>query len=367
MKRMNLLIMILVILIITQSCGSGKKETLISTSFQAEIESLMLEKNVPTLGIAIIENGKLRHTKVFGKLKNSTAASDSTIFNSISHSNQGFTKDTPAPDNAIFNIASLTKPISALLTLTLVSNGAWDLEEPLYHYWIDPDIKDDPYLKILTTRHVLTQQSGFDNWRWLNSSNKLAFNFKPGTQCKYSGEGFKYLKLAIEHKFNTPFEELADSLLFEPYGMKDTRFLWDENFHKYRYAEEHNKKGEPYKLRKRIHNASAADDVLTTIKDYGLFAVNVMKASGLTEDIYNDMINPQAIVKENVAYGLCWYIKQNYYEAEAALTHTGGDAGVCTKVIILPESKRGLIIFTNGDNGFDIIKKVEEDFFASRI
>ena len=45
--------------------------------------------------------------------------------------------------------------------------------------------------------------------------------------------------------------------------------------------------------------------------------------------------------------------------------HDGSDAGVATKVILLPESKRGIVMFTNGDNGFDIIKKVEAEFFAS--
>lgn len=343
MKEINQVVMILVVLIIAQSCVSEKKENLTSTSFQEDIEKLMLEKNVPALGIEIIEDGELRQIKVYGELK----------------------KSTPAPDNAIFNIASLSKPISTLLTLTLVSNGDWDLDEPLYHYWVDPDVKDDPLHKKLTTRHVLTHQTGFDNWRWNNSSKKLTFNFEPGTKCSYSGEGFEYLRHALESKFNTPIEVLVDSLVFKPYGMNDTRLLWDEDFHKSRYAEEHNEKGEPYNLRKRINNACASDDVLTTIEDYGLFAVNVMKGTGLTEEVYNDMIRPQAIVRENVAYGLCWYIKQDYYKGEAALTHTGGDAGVATKVILLVESKRGIIMFTNGDNGFDIIKMVEAEFFAS--
>ena len=111
MKEINQVVMILVVLIIAQSCMSEKKENLTSTSFQEDIEKLMLEKNVPALGIEIIEDGELRQIKVYGKLK----------------------KSTPAPDNAIFNIASLSKPISTLLTLTLVSNGDWDLDEPLYH------------------------------------------------------------------------------------------------------------------------------------------------------------------------------------------------------------------------------------------
>ena len=49
----------------------------------------------------------------------------------------------------------------------------------------------------------------------------------------------------MERKFNKPFEELVDSLVFKPYGMNDTRLLWDENMHKLRYAEEHNNKVNP--------------------------------------------------------------------------------------------------------------------------
>lgn len=343
MKKRNHIVTILFVLIISQSCVFAQQKSLISINFKEDIENLMLEKNVPALGIGIIEDGELCQIIVLGELK----------------------KYRPAPYNAIFNIASLSKPISTLLTLTLVSNGDWDLDEPLYHYWVDPDVKDDPLHKKLTTRHVLTHQTGFDNWRWLNSSKKLTFNFEPGTQCSYSGEGFEYLRLAIEQKFNKPFEELADSLIFKPYGMNETRFLWDENFHRFRYAEEHNKEGNPYNLRKRMKNAAASDDVLTTIEDYVLFAVNVLKGTGLSEEIYKDMIRPQAFVKENSSYGLGWYIKQDYYKGEAALTHTGGDAGVCTKVVLLPKSKRGIIIFTNGDNGFEIIDKVVSEYLIS--
>ena len=342
-KKRNWVIITLVVLTIANNGLFAQREHFLSPSFQEDIEKLMLEKNVPALGVGIIKDGVLRQVKVFGKLN----------------------KNTPAPNNAIFNIASLSKPISTLLVLRLVSNGDWDLDEPLYHYWVDPDVKDDPFHKKLTTRHVLTHQTGFDNWRWMNKSQKLTFNFEPGTKCKYSGEGFEYLRIAIEKKFNKPFEELVDSIIFKPFGMNDSRFLWDEDMDKSRYAEECNKEGEPYNLGKRIKNALASDDVLTTIEDYGLFAVNVLKGTGLSEEIYKHMIRPQAFVRENVAYGLGWYIKQNYYKGESALTHTGGDPGVATKVILLPESKRGIVMFTNGDNGFDIIEKVEVAYLES--
>ena len=343
MKETYRAILIIAILAIVSNGLFAQQEKLNSIFFQNELEKLMLEKKVPALGIGIIEDGVLRQIKVYGELN----------------------ENNPAPYNAIFNVASLTKPITMLLTLRLVSNGDWDLDEPLCKYWVDPDVKDDPTHKKLTTRHILNQQTGFDNWRWNNAAKKLTFNFEPGTKCKYSGEGFKYLMNAIEQKFNKPLEALADSLIFKPFGMNDSRFLWDENFHRKRYAEEHNKEGKPWNLQKRVKNASAADDVLTTIEDYGLFAVNVLKGTGLTKEVYNDMIRPQANVKENVAYGLCWYIIQDYYKGEAALTHTGGDAGVTTKVILFTESNRGIIMFANGDYGFDIIEKAEAEIFEN--
>ncbi len=341
MKKSYQTILIIALLIFSSTNLFAQQQKLNTKAFRDDLEKLMLEKKVPALGIGIIEDGVLRQIKVYGEL------------------NEG----NPAPYNAIFNVASLTKPISMLLTLRLVSNGDWDLDEPLCKYWVDPDVKDDPTHKKLTTRHILNQQTGFDNWRWNNASKKLTFNFEPGTKCKYSGEGFKYLMNAIEQKFNIPFEKLADSIIFKPFGMNDSRLLWDESFHKMRYAEEHNKEGKPWNLQKRLKTVSAADDLLTTIEDYGLFAVNVLKGTGLTQEVYNDMIRPQADVKENVAYGLGWYIMQDYYQGEAALTHTGGDAGVASKVILFTKSNRGIIMFANGDYGFDIIEKAEAKVF----
>ncbi len=66
----------------------------------------------------------------------------------------------------------------------------------------------------------------------MNALGKLTFNFEPGTKNQYSGEGFEYLRHAIEQKFHTPIEVLDDSLVFKPYGMNDTRLLWDENIHR---------------------------------------------------------------------------------------------------------------------------------------
>ena len=168
--------------------------------FEQRVPGWMKETNVPAVGIGLIENGKLKYVKVFGELK----------------------KGTPAPPNTIFQVASLTKPVVEILTLQMVSAGEWKLDEPLAKYWIDPDVQNDPRHKILTTRHVLTHQSGFENWRSMSASKKLEFIADPGTKVNYSGEGLEYLRRALEKKFKEPLERLARKRLFQSFGMKHT-------------------------------------------------------------------------------------------------------------------------------------------------
>ena len=130
MKRRNsvivLLVVSIIVLFVAENGLFAQQETSTEQFCNDSIKEYLLEYNIPAVGIGIIEDGVLRQVKVYGELN----------------------KDTPAPYNAIFNVASLSKPISTVLTLQLVSNGDWDLDEPLYHYWVDPDVKDDPTHKI---------------------------------------------------------------------------------------------------------------------------------------------------------------------------------------------------------------------------
>ena len=60
-------------------------------------------------------------------------------------------------------------------------------------FWLDPDIKDDPWSKLLTPRLCLSHQTGFANWRRM-TGGVLKIRWEPGTQTGYSGEGYNYVK-----------------------------------------------------------------------------------------------------------------------------------------------------------------------------
>lgn len=296
----------------------------------SEIEKWIKKENIPTLGLGIIENGKLSQVQVFGDLK----------------TNQ------KAPYNTIFNVASITKPVTAIVALKLISQGKWKLDEPLYNYWIDPDIKDDINTKVLTTRHVLSHQTGFLNWR----KGKLKFMFAPGTQYQYSGEGFEYLRIALENKFHKTLNELATELIFDPLKMENTTYVWDDNTDESRVASGFDKNGSSYKTHKRKIN-NGADDLLTTIKDYGTFLISVMNGEGLSDEIFKEMQKNQVKIKNNNHFGL-GFVKYHFKDRNYALSHGGSDNGVKTITVIFPKTKQGLLIFTNSDNGYKIYEKL---------
>ncbi|CAN0240300.1 unnamed protein product, partial [Phaeothamnion confervicola] len=266
----------------------------------------------------------------------------------------------PARKDAAFNVASVTKAITAMVTLNLVNAGKWKLDEPMAHYFTDPDVKDDPRSGRLTTRDILTHRSGFPNWRTELPDGKLAFQFDPGTKYQYSGEGFEYLRRALESKFRRSLDQLADSIIFVPLGMRDTRFIWnaaDEG----RFAYPFDAEGKQLEVvRNTIPNA--ADLLKTTITDYCKFISWVLNGGGLNKDLFGEMASHQAVRKADSYMGLGWVVYDPVGnpvgnpvgKGEYALSHGGHDPGVHTIAVVLPQSGKGLVIFTNSDNGIKL-------------
>ncbi|MFT3687438.1 MAG: class A beta-lactamase-related serine hydrolase [Phycisphaerales bacterium] len=300
----------------------------------ATIEQWLKENKVPVLGLGIIESGKLKQIKVYGEIA----------------------KGAAAPYNTIFNVASLTKPVTAMVALRLASFGKWDLDEPIYKYWTDPDVATDPRNKKLTTRLILSHQTGFPNWRWVDADQKLYFQFDPGTKYQYSGEGFEYLRKALEKKFNKSLQQLASELIFQPLEMHDTRYIWDKNIDMSRLATGYDKDGNPYET---IINKTpnAADDLLTTIEDYGKFLISVMNGNMLSKAIFDDMISNQVASTKGKHFGLGFEI-YDLGESNYALSHGGSDKGVQAIVFISPNTKQGIMIFTNSDTGGNLYEKL---------
>lgn len=302
----------------------------------------MKDAHVPTVGICLIEQAKIKQVKVFGAIR----------------------YHSPAPSNTLFNIASLTKPFLSMTTLKLVSNGQWDLDEPLFHYWTDPDVENDSANRKLTTRHVLSHQSGLPNWRGHEPNGKLSFAFAPGTGWKYSGEGFEYLRKALENKFKIPMENLVDSLLFRPLHMRDTRYYWDNAMDTTLYAGRYDTSGKAYEP-ERWYSANASNLVLTTVEDYGKFGVAILQGHYWSAESLHEMVQKHAVLPNGTEVGLGWFMIKNLSNGGDVLYHSGSNRGQNTKIFLLPTSKKGIIIFTNGENGNKVCEQIIAAYLES--
>lgn len=287
-------------------------------------------QGIPVLGLGLLRGGKLKSVQVFGRLADGQEA----------------------PVDTLFNVASLTKPITALVALRLADQGQLDLDEPLSRFFVDPDLKDDPRHAKLTARLVLSHRTGLPNWRWMDPAKKLRFTFDPGTAYHYSGEGFEYLRKALEAKTGASLPALARRLVFEPLNMRDTRFAWDAATPEDRFAIGFDATGKAYPLTKWTQ-ANAADLLLTTVADYGAFLSAVMRGQLLSPRLQAEMLKPQVTTKPGKTFGLGW----ERYELPGGryvLSHGGADPGVQTQVFLQPQTGDGLILFTNVDGGYRV-------------
>ncbi len=314
-----------------------RAETPIDLYRPSKLKNWLREHKIPILGLGIINNGELEEIKVIGDLN----------------------KKKKAPLNTIFNVASLTKPITAYIALMLASANKLDLDEPVYHYWVDPDLKDDKRHRLLTTRHILSHQTGFPNWR----DKTLKFQFTPGTAYQYSGEGFEYLRMVLESKFKKPLDQLATELIFEPLGMVDTRFIWDDTMHEQRLAPGIAQNGEVYETHKRT-NANAADDLLTTVEEYGTFLTAVLNGYGLSQELVEEMQSNQVQSQKGKHFGL-GFERYDFKDGNFAMSHGGADKGVQTIFFIFPKTKQGILIFTNVDDGYKIYEDLLIQYLGS--
>lgn len=146
------------------------------------------------------------------------------------------------PTDAIFWIASMSKPILATLLLMLQDDGLLNVDDPVEKYL--PEFKglksaDGKQVKV-TIRHLLTHTSGMGEITadQARSSKTLAdviplyaakpVAFTPGSKWVYCQSGINTGGRIAEVVTKQPLEKLLQDRLFGPLGMKDTTFYLTE-------------------------------------------------------------------------------------------------------------------------------------------
>jgi CubicO group peptidase (beta-lactamase class C family) len=163
--------------------------------------------------------------------------------------------DQPAamPRDALFRIASMTKPITAVAIMILVDEGKLKVEDPVEKHL--PEFRSQMLLagrtadavtlkkpsRPITIRDLLTHTSGLPSRLPDGLANLYArrdhtlaeavmafsqrpLDFEPGTKWAYCNPGIDTLGRIIEVASGLSYEEFLSKRIFQPLGMMDTTF-----------------------------------------------------------------------------------------------------------------------------------------------
>jgi CubicO group peptidase (beta-lactamase class C family) len=348
----------------------------ITTAVRATITAWMSKEYVPGLALALLDEGRVQETAVFGLADSSGAI--------------------PLSPQTLFEAASLTKPAFAHVVLQLVEEGLLDLDRPLVDYLPAEErhngrlldnpgrdqlydfVADDPRLIDVTARRVLSHSAGFANWT--GAGKPLRLHYAPGTRFSYAGDGFQYLQDVIDRLLpGTPAQMMHERLL-QPLGMSDSA-LQDNELSGRDLALPHDHDGQAQE-RTTWPLFLAAASLHTTAVDYGRFLAAVltpgsspahlspsMTAAMLRPQIQVNLDppwcegwpNPMPVLAPGVFWGLGWGLEEA--GGRRAFWHWGDNGGYKAFAFGHPDSGAGFVMLSNGRHGGNLYRPLIERFF----
>ena len=136
----------------------------------------------------------------------------------------------PVGPETRFELASLAKPLTALVVLQLVERGKLRLDGRVADYL--PEFTR-PDARAVTVHHLLSHTSGLQDFvgltcafaGWTNAEflaglATTPLQFPPGARFQYASSTYVLLRLLVERVTGRPFEALLHEQVFDPAGMR---------------------------------------------------------------------------------------------------------------------------------------------------
>lgn len=283
----------------------------------------------------------------------------------------------PVCDSTLFQVASISKSLTAWGIMLLVEEGKIDLDEAVDKYlsrWKLPLTRFNN--GEVTIRRIMSHTAGLSLNSYLGYNPKdqiptlieslsgqadgvkeLRVINTPGTKFIYSGGGFTLLQLIIEEVTGESFSSYMEDRILKPLGMYDSTFEWQDNLN--------DKSSKAYSAFGRlipsyIYTEKAAAGLISSIRDISKFVEANLNIADNYNGVENLVLSPQSIsilhsrVQRNFNSGLGFFnikLSKNI----KIITHMGVNRGWCSRYLFMPEHKKGLAIITNSDAGQNLI------------
>jgi CubicO group peptidase (beta-lactamase class C family) len=338
-KKRNLIVVIFTFIVMS-TINAQINETQIQ-----KVDSLVISWNNPNSPggvVGLMNNGKLLYLKAFG-----LASLD---------------YDIPNTDSTLFNIASISKQITAIGIVKLQLDGKLSIDDDIRKYI--PDVPDFGHK--ITIRHLLHHTSGLrdyhsiltlagwrngdltsteDLYRFIKTMNEL--NFNPGEKYMYSNTGYMLMAKIIEKVTGENFKDWKHKTIFIPLGMIDT-YIEDESTRVIKrnatsYIVQTDKS---YQRAVEFWNYIGSGNVHTTAKDLLIWLNNYSNPRKGWESAFNmlqtiDTLNDGKYL--NYAFG----IEIDSINGIRRISHGGGIGGFRSFGCTFPNEGISIAVLTN--------------------
>jgi uncharacterized protein YbbC (DUF1343 family)/CubicO group peptidase (beta-lactamase class C family) len=201
-----------------KAAAHGSAKPAVSTQFKtldAVIDDAIEQKQCPGAVVVVGHHGRVVYKKAYGMRSLEPTREKMTL-------------------NTIFDLASLTKVVATTPSvLRMLELGQIRLNDPVATYL--PEFAQNGKQDV-TIRELLTHYSGLPEdldlktpWMGAETAQQMAFASKlvtpAGSTFRYSDINFEVLGFLVERLTKMPLDKYADAFVFQPLGMKETRFL----------------------------------------------------------------------------------------------------------------------------------------------
>lgn len=310
--------------------GAGPQDI---PSFVQRLDSLRDAADIPGLSVAVVKNQAVVLAVGLG-------------YADLEHRIPA-TADTP------YNIASVTKPISAVVALRLVEEGGLDLDRPMAEYseWAEfcTDFSQQPSIfsrelrcqpSVHTLRHLLSHTA----------------TVTPGNQFSYNPVLYSWASRPIMAAAGTPFSALVERHVFAPAGMaRSARTNRDlplrEDLAKL-LAPPH-RVGTSGEIERAPapppQGDGAAGGVVTTVLDLARFDVALDQGRLISAESRAAMMAPMRSGSgEALPYGLGWFVQE--YQGHTLVWHSGWWEDAYSALYLkIPEQDLTFIVLANSE------------------
>lgn len=327
-----------------------------SLQIESAVEAFQKQHNIPGISVAVSQNGTLVFDQGFGL---------SDVENQV-----GATPET------VYRTASIAKPLTAVCVLQLAEQGKIDLDEPIHQYCPEfPEMENGPTVRQLLchqggVRHYknATEPSGTRYYPTLRDSLDLFIKdpllAPPGTRFIYTTYGFSLLGRAVETASGQSFDTYLQEHVFDRANMKSAGLdnvyqIIPHRTRGYATLGEQQHRRLPPVVRDRLKPGDIVNcklhDTSMKIPGGGLICSandliqlgNAMLNNKLLKRATRDQAwTPQATQDgKATTYGLGWVVAEA--DQQPRITHSGGQAGTATYLMILPEQQAVIAIMAN--------------------